>query len=85
MKGHIRERSSGHWAIVIDARDPSQGDADANGTKREAQVECARLISEITGGTHIDPTRLTIVAFSDQWLDERTARAASHPEGGRSI
>jgi hypothetical protein len=48
-------------------------------------VECARLISEITGGTHIDPTRLTIAAFLDQWLDERTARAASRPEGGRSI
>jgi len=22
MKGHIRERSPGHWAIVIDVRDP---------------------------------------------------------------
>jgi hypothetical protein len=22
MKGHIRERSPGHWAIVIDLRDP---------------------------------------------------------------
>jgi len=25
MKGHIRERSSGHWAIVIDVRDPQIG------------------------------------------------------------
>jgi hypothetical protein len=25
MKGHIRERSPGHWAIVIDARDPQIG------------------------------------------------------------
>ena len=23
MKGHIRERSSGHWAIVLDTRDPN--------------------------------------------------------------
>ena len=22
MKGHIRKRSPGHWAIVIDLRDP---------------------------------------------------------------
>jgi hypothetical protein len=22
MKGHLRERSPGHWAIVIDTRDP---------------------------------------------------------------
>jgi hypothetical protein len=25
MKGHIRERSPGHWAIVIDVRDPQIG------------------------------------------------------------
>jgi hypothetical protein len=90
MKGHIRERSAGHWAIVLDTRDPESGRRrrkwhSFSGTKREAQVECARLISKIMGGTHIDPTRLTIAAFLDQWPDERTARAVSHPEGGRSI
>jgi hypothetical protein len=25
MKGHIRERSPGHWAIVIDVRDAKTG------------------------------------------------------------
>ena len=25
MKGHIRERSPGYWAIVIDLRDPATG------------------------------------------------------------
>jgi hypothetical protein len=25
MKGHLRERSPGHWAIVIDVRDPQAG------------------------------------------------------------
>ena len=74
MKGHIRERSSGHWAIVLDVRDPATGKRrrrwhSFTGTKREAQVECARLISEITGGTHIDPTRLTIAAFLDRWIE----------------
>jgi hypothetical protein len=88
MRGHIRERSAGYWAIVLDARDPVTGKRKPRwhsfaGTKREAQVECARLISEITGGTHIDPSRLTTAAILDQWLEERTAWAASH--GGRSI
>ena len=45
MKGHIRERSSGHWAIVIDARDPSQGDTDANGIPSAAPSE--RLKSNV--------------------------------------
>jgi hypothetical protein len=25
MRGHLRERSPGHWAIVIDVRDPQTG------------------------------------------------------------
>ena len=42
MKGHIRERSPGHWAIVIDSRDVS-GKRKRKwhsfaGTKRQAQV-----------------------------------------------
>ena len=40
MKGHIRERSAGHYAIVIDVRDPVTGKRKRRwhsfaGTKRE--------------------------------------------------
>ena len=80
MKCHIRERSPGHWAIVIDVRDPHTGKRKRRwhsfkGTKREAQVECARLISQISSGTHVDPTRLTVGTFLDRWL-EAAPRAA---------
>jgi hypothetical protein len=73
MKGHIRERSPGHWAIVIDVRDPQTGKRKRRwhsfrGTKREAQVECARLITETEGGAYIDPTRVTVAAFLQRWL-----------------
>jgi hypothetical protein len=55
MKGHIRERSSGHWAIVLDVRDPATGKRRRRwhsfaGTKRQAQIECARLISAMKDG-----------------------------------
>jgi hypothetical protein len=64
MRGHIRERSPGHWAIVIDVRDPTTGKRKRRwhsfkGTKREAQIECARLVTERKGGAYIDPTRVT--------------------------
>jgi hypothetical protein len=54
MKGHIRERSPGHWAIVVEMRDPETGRRKRkwhsfSGTKRQAQDECARLISELKG------------------------------------
>jgi hypothetical protein len=55
MKGHIRERSPGRWAIVIELRDPATGKRRRKwhkfaGTKRKAQDECARPISELHGG-----------------------------------
>jgi site-specific recombinase XerD len=74
MKGHIRERSSGHWAIVLDTRDPVMGKRKRRwhsfaGTKRQAQIECARLISEIQSGIAVEPSRITVAQFLDQWLE----------------
>ena len=68
MKGHIRERSPGHWAIVIDVRDPQTGKRKRRwhsfqGTKREAQVQCAKLIAEHQSGASIDPSRITVAEF----------------------
>ena len=75
MKGHIRERSPGHWAIILDARNPTTGKRrrrwhSFRGTKRQAQIECARLIAEIRNGTAIEPNKLTVAAFLDEWLDQ---------------
>ena len=72
MRGHLRERSPGHWAIVIDVRDPTTGKRKRRwhsfaGTKRQAQVECARLISEMQGGGQIDPSRSTVAEFLDRF------------------
>src|SRR5262245_59013410 len=73
MKGHLRERSPGHWAIVIDVRDPQIGKRKRRwhsftGTKRQAQVECARLLTELKAGTAVEPSRLTIADFLEKWL-----------------
>jgi integrase len=74
VKGHIRERSPGHWAIVLEMRDPEGGKRKRKwqsftGTKREAQIECARLISDLSGGAYIEPTRTSVREFLDRWLD----------------
>jgi integrase len=39
-----------------------------NGTKRAAQIECARLISELQGGTYLEPNRLTLAKWLETWL-----------------
>jgi integrase len=36
--------------------------------KREAQVECARLIAELDAGTYLEPSKMTFGQFLDQWL-----------------
>ncbi len=74
MKGHIRERSPGHWAIILDLRDPATGKRRRKwhkfaGTKRKAQDECARLISELNGGLYLEPAKITVGQFLDRWLE----------------
>ena len=74
MKGSIRERSPGHFAIILDQRDPATGKRKRKwhsfkGTKREAQVECSRLITAITGGTYQEPSKVTLGDFLTRWVD----------------
>jgi integrase len=85
MKGHIRERSPGHWAIVLEIRDPESGKRKRKwqsftGTKREAQIECARLISDLSGGAFVEPARITVQDFFERWLDHMKGQltARSH-------
>lgn len=75
MKGHIRERSPGHWAIVLDVGDvdPKTGKKKRKwhsfkGTKREAQKECSRLVTVLDQGLYVEPTKQTTAEFLDEWL-----------------
>ena len=87
MRGHIRERSPGRWAIVLDAPDPKTGERrrkwhSFKGTKRQAQVERARLIADLSRGDYIERDKTTIAEFVrsrvDQWeaAGDITARTA---------
>ncbi|MBB4001567.1 tyrosine-type recombinase/integrase [Aurantimonas endophytica] len=73
MKGHIRERSPGKWAIIVDL--PDAGGKRRRkwhsfaGTKRQAQEECARIITAIRHGGYTEPTKTTVAAYLDRWLD----------------
>jgi len=72
MKGHIRERSPGHWAIVIDLHDARTGNRKRKwhsfaGSKRGAQAECARLIAEMKDGAYVEHDRKSLNDFLDTW------------------
>ena len=74
MKGHIRERSPGHWAIILDIPDPKTGKRrrkwhSFKGTKRQAQIESARLISVVQAGSYLEPSKTTVAEYLDKWLE----------------
>src|SRR5262249_10804599 len=80
-KGHIRERSPGRWAIVLDVRDPETGKRKRkwhsfHGTKRQAQIESARLVSELQGGSYLEPSKITFVQFLREWLKHTKSRVS---------
>src|SRR5262245_4611677 len=87
MKGHIRERSPGHFAIILDAHDPVTGKRKRKwhsfrGTKREAQVKCAELVAALSQGNYVERSKTTVAEFVqsriDQWeaASEITTRTA---------
>ena len=73
MKGHIRERSPGHWAIILDIEKDGARKRkwhSFKGTKREAQAECARLITAMNEGAYVEANKLTV----GQYLLDRVAQ-----------
>jgi Phage integrase, N-terminal SAM-like domain len=74
MRGSIRQRSPGHYAIILDLIDANTGKRRRKwhsfaGTKRAAQNECARLIAAKQGGTYIEPAKTTLKQFLEKWLE----------------
>jgi integrase len=74
---------------VLDVRDPQTGKRKRRwhsfkGTKREAQVECARLLTEIKNGTSVDPSRMTVAAFLERWIEHMEGQVSprSHERYG---
>lgn len=83
MKGHVRERGAGNWYAVIDIRDPATGKRKRKWHslpgctgKRQAQIETARLISAMDGGTYQEPSKTTLAQFLDRWLDHMKAQVS---------
>jgi integrase len=82
MKGHIRERGDGNWYAIIERKEPSTGKRrrqwhklKAKG-KREAQIECAQLISQVSEGSYIKPAKTTLREFLQIWLAFKKANVS---------
>jgi integrase len=74
MKGHVRERGKGNWYAVLSMRDEKTGKRKVKFVslpnckgKREAQQECARLITKTRDG-YVTPEKTSVAQFLERWL-----------------
>jgi integrase len=73
MTGHVRRRGARSWELKFDAgADPVTGKRriryqSFKGTKREAELELARLISANAAGEGVDPSKATVAEFIERW------------------
>lgn len=79
MRGHIRKRPKGSWAIVVDAgKDPETGKRRQHwhtikGTKRDAQSALNEMLVAMEKGTYIQPNLVTLGNWLAEWLDSYVA------------
>src|SRR5260370_36870561 len=73
MTGHVRRRGARSWELKYDIdADPHTSKrriryASFRGTKRDAEIELARLITAAANGEQVDPSKLTVNEFLDRW------------------
>ncbi len=73
MTGHVRRRGERSWELKFDAGGaPGTGKritrySSFRGTKRDAEVELAKLVAAAANGEQVDPSKLTVSEFLDRW------------------
>jgi integrase len=74
MSGHIRRRGERSWELKFDlGRDPITGKrriryvSGFKGTKRQAEIELARLVAQNAAGEGVDPSKATVAEFAERW------------------
>ena len=73
MSGSIRKRGTHSWELKFElgGRDPITGKRQRRfvsfkGTKREAEIELARLVTQHVAGDSVDPTKSTVAEFAER-------------------
>ena len=76
MRGSIKKRSDNSWTIILDLpRDPGTGKRrqqwlTVRGTKKTAEKKLAEMLHQVDTGGFIKPSKQTIGAFLQQWLQD---------------
>ena len=73
MRGHLTRRGKRSWRLKYDLETNGSGDRQTRyvtlrGTRAQAQAEAAKILGNVAGGTHIDPSLETVAQFTERWL-----------------
>ena len=74
MKGHIRRTGKNSWSIVLYLGRTAEGKPkyrwqSIKGGRKDAERELARQLNSIHSGCFVEPTKLTMAAFLEYWLE----------------
>jgi integrase len=74
MTGHVRRRGERSWELKFDVGVDGKGQrktryASFRGTKRDAEIELAKLIAAADAGTLAEPSKTTVGAYLLAWMD----------------
>jgi integrase len=77
MRGCITKRGRHSWRIKIDAEPDATGKrrfhtVTVRGTRKDAETELAKLITDASKGTLVAPTKLTVGEHLHKWLDGKS-------------
>jgi integrase len=74
-RGHIQQRSEGSFRLRYTlGRDPATGKrrtatTTVRGSRKDAERELIRLLRTVDTSEHVDPSRMTVWQWLDQWLE----------------
>src|SRR5215469_3534424 len=88
-QGHIRPQGEGSWELKFDlGRDPLTGKRITKymtfrGTKRKAQEELTRLLTQRDQGSYVDPTKMTVGEYLRHGLEADIERRVASRTAAR--
>jgi hypothetical protein len=82
MKGNITRRGKNSWRIKFDIEGTpgvrQTRFVTVRGTKKEAQIEAAKIIAATSKGEYVDSSKETVAEFVTRWLRDWTTGNTSN-------
>lgn len=90
MRGSIVARGKGRYALVFDLgreTDPASGRTRRKqkwvafrGTRKRAEARLTELLGTVHGGTFVEPSKMTLVAWLREWVEKAIKPPLRRPE-----